>query len=130
NLQRQKQMALILITHDLALVAEAAHRIVVMYAGQVVETGPVPEIFESPRHPYTSALLEALPERSVGATRLKTIPGVVPGQFDRPTGCLLHPRCRFATDRCRQQAPQLETGLDGRQVRCYTPLDAEGKPQQ
>lgn len=130
NLQRQRQMALILITHDLALVAEAAHRIVVMYAGQVVETGPVPEIFESPRHPYTAALLEALPERSVGADRLKTIPGVVPGQFDRPTGCLLNPRCRFATDRCRQQVPQLETDPDGRQVRCHTPLDAEGKPQQ
>ncbi len=130
NLQRQRQMALILITHDLALVAEAAHRIVVMYAGQVVEMGPVPEIFESPRHPYTAALLEALPERSDGETRLKTIPGVVPGQFDRPTGCLLNPRCRFATDRCRQQTPQLETALDGRQVRCFTPLDAEGKPQQ
>ena len=129
NLQRQRQMALILITHDLALVAEAAHRIVVMYAGQVVETGPVPEIFESPRHPYTAALLEALPERSVGEARLKTIPGVVPGLFDRPTGCLLHPRCRFATDRCRQQVPQLETGLNGRQVRCHTPLDAEGNPQ-
>jgi len=130
NLQRERQMALILITHDLALVAEAAQRIVVMYAGQVVEMGPVPEIFESPRHPYTAALLEALPERSVGDVRLKTIPGVVPGQFDRPTGCLLHPRCRFATDRCRQQVPHLETGLDGRQVRCHTPLDTEGKPQQ
>ena len=129
NLQRQRQMALILITHDLALIAEATQRVVVMYAGQVVETGPVPEIFETPRHPYTAALLEALPERSVGQARLQTIPGVVPGQFDRPTGCLLHPRCRFATDRCRQQAPQLENGLDGRQVRCYTPLDAAGKPQ-
>ncbi|MCK5914432.1 MAG: dipeptide ABC transporter ATP-binding protein [Desulfuromusa sp.] len=130
NLQQQRQMALILITHDLALVAEAAQRIVVMYAGQVVETGPVPEIFESPRHPYTAALLEALPERSVGAKRLKTIPGVVPGQFDRPSGCLLNPRCQFATDRCRQQMPQLETDADGRQVRCFTPLDAKGTPQQ
>ncbi len=130
NLQRQRQMALMLITHDLALVAEAAHRVVVMYAGQVVETGPVPEIFESPRHPYTAALLEALPERSVGHERLKTIPGVVPGQFDRPTGCLLNPRCRFATERCRLQAPLLETAPDGRQVRCHTPLDAEGNPQR
>lgn len=130
NLQKQRQMALILITHDLALVAEAAHRIVVMYAGQVVETGPVPEIFETPRHPYTAALLEALPERSVGATRLKTIPGVVPGQFDRPKGCLLNPRCEFATERCRRETPQLQTDAVGRQVRCHTPLDAEGKPQQ
>ncbi|SDZ73591.1 dipeptide transport system ATP-binding protein [Desulfuromusa kysingii] len=129
NLQKQRQMALILITHDLALVAEAAHRIVVMYAGQVVETGPVPEIFETPRHPYTAALLEALPERSIGATRLKTIPGVVPGQFDRPTGCLLNPRCEFATERCRRDIPLLQTDADGRQVRCHTPLDREGKPQ-
>ncbi|MBN1957768.1 MAG: hypothetical protein JW773_06160, partial [Desulfuromonadales bacterium] len=58
-----------------------------------------------------------------------TIPGVVPGQFDRPSGCLLNPRCRFATDHCRQVAPELRTGSDGRQVRCHTPLDAEGKPQ-
>ena len=130
NLQKQRQMALILITHDLALVAEAADRIVVMYAGQVVETAPVPEIFETPRHPYTAALLEALPERSVGATRLKTIPGVVPGQFDRPTGCLLNPRCEFATELCRREIPQLQTDADGRQVRCHTPLDTEGKPQQ
>ncbi len=130
NLQKQRQMALILITHDLALVAEAAHRIVVMYAGQVVEVGPVPQIFEAPQHPYTAALLEALPERSAGADRLKTIPGVVPGQFDRPTGCLLNPRCQFATEQCRTVAPPLVTGADGRQVRCHTPLDAEGKPQQ
>jgi len=95
RLQRQQEMGLILITHDLALVAEAAHRIVVMYAGQVVETGPVPEIFDAPQHPYTAALLEALPERSVGQSRLQTIPGVVPGQYDRPTGCLLNPRCKL-----------------------------------
>ena len=129
NLQRQGAMALMLITHDLALVAEAAQRVVVMYAGQVVETGPVPAIFDSPRHPYTAALLEALPERSVGHARLQTIPGVVPGQFDRPRGCLLNPRCKFANQRCCSEAPQLETLSDGRQVRCHTPLDDEGRPQ-
>lgn len=129
NLQKQSEMALLLITHDLALVAEAAQRVVVMYAGQVVETGPVPEIFETPRHPYTAALLEALPERSVGHARLQTIPGVVPGQFDRPTGCLLNPRCRFAHERCRTQGPELTTMSDDRQVRCHTPLDDEGRPQ-
>ena len=128
-LQRQGQMALMLITHDLALVAEAAQRVVVMYAGQVVETGPVPEIFDCPRHPYTAALLEALPERSLGHARLQTIPGVVPGQLDRPAGCLLNPRCKFAIERCRQDAPCLVTMPDGRQVRCHTPLDHEGRPQ-
>jgi len=130
SLQQQGQMALMLITHDLALVAEAAQRVVVMYAGQVVETGPVPAIFDTPRHPYTAALLEALPERSVGHARLQTIPGVVPGQFDRPTGCLLNPRCKFANQRCRSEAPQLETLADGRQVRCHTPLDDEGRAQR
>ena len=129
NLQKQGEMALMLISHDLALIAEAAHRVVVMYAGQVVETGPVPEVFETPRHPYTAALLEALPERSVGHDRLQTIPGVVPGQFDRPTGCLLNPRCKFATERCRREAPQLEALPEDRQVRCHTPLDDEGRPQ-
>ncbi len=129
SLQQQGEMALILITHDLALVAEAAQRVVVMYAGQVVETGPVPEVFNSPLHPYTAALLEALPERSVGHARLQTIPGVVPGQFDRPSGCLLNPRCKFTTERCRSEAPRLETMPDGRQVRCHTPLDDEGRPQ-
>ncbi len=128
-LQRQGQMALMLITHDLALVAEAAQRVMVMYAGQVVETGPVPVIFDAPRHPYTAALLEALPEHSLGHARLQTIPGVVPGQFDRPTGCLLNPRCKFANERCRLEAPQLVTLPDGRQVRCHTPLDNEGRPQ-
>jgi dipeptide transport system ATP-binding protein len=129
SLQRQRRMALLLITHDLALVAEAAQRVVVMYAGQIVETGPVPGIFDHPRHPYTAALLEALPERSLGHARLQTIPGVVPGQFDRPTGCLLNPRCKFANERCRQEAPQLTTLSAGRLVRCHTPLDDEGKPQ-
>lgn len=128
-LQRQSEMALMLITHDLALVAEAAQRVVVMYAGQVVETGPVPEIFDTPRHPYTAALLEALPERSVGHTRLQTIPGVVPGQFDRPRGCLLNPRCKFANERCRTEAPELVALTGGSQVRCHTPLDNEGIPQ-
>lgn len=129
GLQKQGNMALMLISHDLALIAEASQRVVVMYAGQVVETGPVPEIFDVPRHPYTAALLEALPERSVGAARLQTIPGVVPGQFDRPSGCLLNPRCKFANARCRNEAPQLVTLPDGRQVRCHTPLDNEGRPQ-
>ncbi|MGW8311853.1 MAG: dipeptide ABC transporter ATP-binding protein [Desulfuromonadales bacterium] len=129
SLQRQRRMALLLITHDLALVAEAAQRVVVMYAGQIVETGPVPEIFDHPRHPYTAALLEALPERSLGHARLQTIPGVVPGQFDRPSGCLLNPRCKFANERCRLEAPQLTPLSTGRLVRCHTPLDDEGKPQ-
>lgn len=128
QIQEEQRMALILITHDLALVSEMAQRLVVMYAGQIVETGPVPEIFETPKHPYTAALLSALPERAVGRGEpLKTIAGVVPGQYDRPQGCLFNPRCGFATDACRLERPAL-TGQPGRQVRCLTPLGVTGQP--
>src|SRR5215470_1153523 len=127
RLQSEQGMALLLITHDLAVVAETARRVIVMYAGQVVETGPVPGIFEAPRHPYTQALLAALPERNRDRARLEAIPGVVPGQCDRPRGCLLHPRCAYALERCRAERPLL-SGPQGRQVRCHFALDAAGRP--
>ncbi len=127
RLQRERNMALILITHDLALVAETAHRVVVMYAGQEVETGPVPGVFETPRHPYTQALLAALPEHNEDNVRLKSIPGMVPGQHDRPTGCLLSPRCTYAVARCRRDMPPMAGSAD-RRVRCHFPLDAAGRP--
>ena len=115
RLQRERGMALLLITHDLAVVAETAQRVFVMYAGQVVETGAVPQIFEAPVHPYTQALLAALPEHNRDRARLKAIPGVVPGQHDRPVGCLLHPRCDYAVARCRMERPPL-AGPSGRQA--------------
>ena len=124
GLQRERGMALMLITHDLAVVSEMAQRVVVMYAGQQVEMGRVPEIFEHPHHPYTAALLAALPEHNVGLRRLKTIPGVVPGLHDRPSGCLVSPRCAYATDRCRSEWPAL-SNIDGQgaTVRCHFPLN-------
>ncbi|WP_373777003.1 dipeptide ABC transporter ATP-binding protein [Glaesserella sp.] len=128
ELQRKENMALILITHDLALVAESAHRIIVMYAGQVVEEGKSKQIFKSPLHPYTQALLKALPEFAEGKSRLQSLPGVVPGKYDRPQGCLLNPRCPYATDLCRQKEPELRT-VNGRQVKCHTPLNESGLPQ-
>jgi len=127
QLQRERGMALMLITHDLSVVAQTAQRVVVMYAGQVVETGRVPGIFDAPRHPYTQALLAALPEHNVGRGRLQTIPGVVPGQYERPGGCLLHPRCAYATGLCRAARPAL-SGDGGSQVRCHFPLDYAGQP--
>ncbi|MFA6310900.1 MAG: oligopeptide/dipeptide ABC transporter ATP-binding protein [Sterolibacterium sp.] len=127
ELQRERGMALMLITHDLSIVAQTAQRVVVMYAGQVVETGPVPEIFQAPRHPYTQALLAALPEYNIGRSRLKTVPGVVPGQYDRPGGCLLNPRCSYVQDRCRDVRPALLVEA-ATQVRCHFPLDGEGMP--
>jgi len=127
RLQSEQGMALLLITHDLAVIAETARRVVVMYAGQVVETGPVPAIFDAPRHPYTQALLAALPEHNRDRTRLKAIPGVVPGAHDRPQGCLLHPRCDYAVEHCRSARPPL-AGPGSRQARCHFPLDAKGRP--
>ena len=127
QLQRERGMALLLITHDLAVIAQTAQRVIVMYAGQVVETGQVPVIFDAPSHPYTQALLAALPEHNTGRARLQTIPGVVPGHADRPVGCLLSPRCRYAKAVCVTVRPKL-TGTPEAQVRCHFPLDASGNP--
>ena len=122
RLQRERQMALILITHNMGVVAETAQRVMVMYAGQVVEEQPAERLFAAPRHPYTAALLSALPERSHGHNRLPTIPGMVPGLHDRPSGCLFNPRCRYADQRCRAEEPML-TRAGATSVRCHYPLD-------
>ncbi|MDU3900283.1 MAG: dipeptide ABC transporter ATP-binding protein [Haemophilus haemolyticus] len=127
ELQKKECMSLILITHDLALVAEAADRIIVMYAGQIVEEGTAKDIFREPKHPYTQALLRSLPEFAEGKSRLASLQGVVPGKYDRPTGCLLNPRCPYATKYCRQVEPQLHH-IGSRKVKCHTPLNEQGNP--
>ena len=127
ELQKKECMSLILITHDLALVAEAADRIIVMYAGQIVEEGTAKDIFREPKHPYTQALLRSLPEFAEGKSRLESLQGVVPGKYDRPTGCLLNPRCPYATEYCRQVEPQLHH-IGSRKVKCHTPLNEQGDP--
>jgi dipeptide transport system ATP-binding protein len=120
ELQRQRGMALILITHDMAVVAETAQTVVVQYAGQQAEVQEARGLFDDPMHPYTEALLAALPERAT-QRRLATIPGVVPGAGDRPSGCLFHPRCRHATEYCVRHEPPLGEGPRGK-VRCHYPL--------
>ena len=127
ELQKKECMSLILITHDLALVAEAADRIIVMYAGQIVEEGSAKDIFREPKHPYTQALLRSLPEFAEGKSRLASLQGVVPGKYDRPTGCLLNPRCPYATEYCRQVEPLLHH-IGSRKVKCHTPLNEQGNP--
>ena len=122
NLQRQHEMGLVLITHDLALLARHARRVAVMYAGEVVEVQTLPELFDRAHHPYTEALLAAIPERSRGARRLPTLAGRVPGHHDKLAGCLLAPRCRYADDTCRLTHPELTTLDDASQVRCLKPL--------
>lgn len=115
SLQSSEEMALVLITHDMAVVAETADQVIVQYAGQQIEQQNVFDLFKSPQHPYTQALLNALPERAIG-DHLPSIPGVVPGQTDRPSGCLFNPRCEFVQDKCRSEQPVGET------VRCHFPL--------
>jgi dipeptide transport system ATP-binding protein len=126
SLQRERGMALVLITHNMGVVAETAQRIMVMYAGQIMEERSVASLFAAPQHPYSAALLSALPERSEGMSRLATIPGMVPGLHDRPKGCLFSPRCAYATDHSRQVQPELRKWQDG-QIRCHYPL---GDPQR
>ncbi|MGH6945001.1 MAG: ABC transporter ATP-binding protein [Geminicoccaceae bacterium] len=126
DLQRERGMALILITHDMGVVAETAHRVVVQYAGQQVEAQKVEGLFADPMHPYTHALLNALPERAT-TRKLPTIPGVVPGAGDRPSGCLFHPRCPNATEHCVRVEPWFDRGPRGL-VRCHYPLTA-GRPE-
>lgn len=126
NLQRDQGMALILISHDLGLVAQSAQRVSVMYAGQVVESGLLPDLFDAPRHPYSEALLASLPERNAGARRLPTLGGQVPGRFDRPSGCLLAPRCPYAQALCATP-PALLPQAAG-EVRCFFPRHAEVHP--
>jgi dipeptide transport system ATP-binding protein len=127
GLQRDRGMGLVLITHDMGVVAETAQRVQVMYAGQVMEEQPAAGLFAHPRHPYTAALLDALPERAEGKDRLPTIPGVVPGIDDRPSGCLFAPRCRFAVARCTAERPALAVAF-GAKARCHFPLDDAGNP--
>jgi dipeptide transport system ATP-binding protein len=126
ELQHERGMALVLITHAMGVVAETAQRVVVQYAGQHVEKQDVVGLFRDPHHPYTAALLSALPERAHGH-RLASIPGVVPGLFDRPKGCLFNPRCRFATDHCRHVPPHPAAPELGHAL-CHYPLLA-GVPQ-
>jgi len=120
KLQEERGMALVLITHDLGVVSEIADRVLVMYAGQIVETQRVPALFESPRHPYTEALLAALPERNTGRRRLSSLPGLVPGAFDRPGGCLLAPRCPYVQPRCAERPALFDLGTAC--ARCFFPL--------
>jgi dipeptide transport system ATP-binding protein len=127
GLQREHGMGLVLITHDMGVVAQTAQRVQVMYAGQVMEEQPAARLFTHPRHPYTAALLDALPERAEGKPRLPTIPGVVPGIDDRPGGCLFAPRCRWRTMRCSFERPALRPFM-GAKVRCHYPLDDAGNP--
>ena len=128
QLQKERGMALVLISHDLAVVSEVAQRVAVMYAGEIIETNHVPTIFSEPHHPYTEALLAAIPEHSRGAERLAALPGMVPGRDDRPSGCLFAPRCKYAVDDCWKGRPallQLAPNDPAVRARCIKPLNLQ-----
>jgi len=139
DLRRELGMALLLITHDLGVVAETADRVAVMYAGQVVEYCGVREAFRATRHPYTAGLLASLPKLGGAGERLRVIPGNVPDPTRFPPGCRFHPRCPLAVDRCRTEAPVLRDVGAGHLSRCFRaeeiasgavdPVAGEGAPR-
>jgi oligopeptide/dipeptide ABC transporter ATP-binding protein len=119
SLQRDLGTAILLITHDLAVIAETAHRVAVMYAGRIVEQGPVAEIFANPRHPYTQGLLASIPRiERVRSASLHEIPGGMPDISARRTGCSFQPRCRLAAPECAT-APDLAVIAPGHSVACW-----------
>lgn len=120
GLQAEMKMAVMLITHDLGVVAETADRVVVMYAGRVVEEAPVKELFNDPLHPYTQGLLESLPrlDTGKGQRRLQAIPGLVPNLLELPTGCKFAPRCPKAVEQCWPTEPELREIRPGHWARC------------
>ena len=119
DLRRERQMAVVLITHDLALVAEEADTVAIMYAGNVVETGPVREVFTNPRHPYTRGLLDSVPVNVGRGEDLKSIAGSPPELHDIPSGCVYQSRCPLVQDICRSTRPALESTGDGRLAACH-----------
>ena len=124
QLQTESGMAMILITHDLGVVAEVADEVVVMYAGQVVESGPVDDIFADPQHPYTIGLMGSVPSLGRRKGRLTTIPGTVPPAELMPRGCRFSPRCPFVDERCVSDPPPLVELAPGHRARCwYAPLE-------
>ena len=123
RLQREFGMAVLMITHNLGVIAEVADRVAVMYAGKIVETGTVDEIFANPQHPYTRGLLESIPKLNEEKSRLSVIPGTVPDATRFPAGCRFAPRCSLAEDVCEAEEPRLEPTSGGRFVACWMAED-------
>jgi oligopeptide/dipeptide ABC transporter ATP-binding protein len=120
GLQAEFHMGLVMVTHDLGVIAETVDRVVVMYGGRVMEEGPVQAIFDTPRHPYTVALIASIPGQTPGRRRLTEIPGQSPNPADPPTGCPFHPRCTRADQRCATDAPPLTPAAQGA-FACWNP---------
>jgi peptide/nickel transport system ATP-binding protein len=118
DLQRKINMSIMMITHNLGVIAEVAQRVIVMYCGRIVEEAPVRAIFHNPQHPYTRRLLASVPRLEAEQTRLQEIPGMVPSLYDLPPGCDFHPRCAEASAACREARPELREIEPGHRVAC------------
>ena len=123
RLQKDLDMSILMITHDLGVVAEFCDHVVVMYAGMIVEKAPVDQIFDQPRHPYTRGLLVSVPQIGNKRTYLPTIPGMVPGIGERPRGCYFEKRCEHVIDICRQSIPPLEGRGTENRLACWNPYE-------
>ena len=126
KVQKEFNAGMILITHDLGVVAEMCQDVLVMYAGKVVEYGTVEDIFYRPRHPYTKGLLNSIPHFETGQRlqQLNTIPGLVPNLYKLPKGCRFQDRCQYITDECKSREPQLENLRGVHRVACFNPVSA------
>lgn len=118
---RENEMSMILITHDLGVVAETCDQVAIMYAGEVVEYGSVWDVYTNPKHPYTRGLFDSIPKMDVDDERLSPIPGLAPNPTALPSGCYFHPRCKYCQERCREQSPAMKG--DTHQYKCW--LDFE-----
>jgi oligopeptide/dipeptide ABC transporter ATP-binding protein len=112
-------MAVLLVSHDLGIISQMCHRVIVMYAGKVVEEAPIATIFHAPAHPYTRGLMACLPQLEHVPARLGSIAGVMPGLRDLPSGCRFHPRCPVAEPRCAVEEPALRAIETGHRAACY-----------
>ncbi|KAB3538618.1 ABC transporter ATP-binding protein [Alkaliphilus pronyensis] len=119
DLKEKLNTAIMLITHDLGVIAEMADHVIVMYCGKVVEEAPVQELFDNPKHPYTMGLLNSKPSIIENKERLESIEGSVPNPKFLPKGCYFNPRCKFAIEKCRQEQPTLEEITPGHKVSCF-----------
>ena len=120
KLQKEFRTSVLIITHDLGVIAEMADRVMVVYAGKAVESADVRDIFRNPRHPYTRGLLKSLPRLDMDReVKLEVIKGMVPDALSFPAGCRFHPRCSFVKEKCKTEEPALVDAIDGHQVRCW-----------
>jgi len=130
KLSQDMDMGVILVTHDLGVVAQTCDRVAVMYAGRIVEQGAVRQVLKAPRHPYTVGLMQSVPEGVAPRTQLYSVPGTPPSLAALPAGCAFAPRCAFAAAGCTAERPQLQDIGQGRDLACFHPVETEQSPQK